>query len=94
MNGETETRKKSSEPRVVSPVPILPDAQQEQLAPERPPIPFDCFVLEAPEAAAFLKLNLSEFKRLAAAGEIPRHKTTDNRYRYYAYELLDWLLAR
>ncbi len=62
--------------------------------PERPPIPFECLVLEAPEAAAFLKLNLSEFKRLAAAGEIPRHKTTDNRYRYYAYELLDWLLAR
>jgi hypothetical protein len=63
-------------------------------APERPPIPFECLVLEAPEAAAFLKLNLSEFKRLAAGGEIPRHKTTDNRYRYYAYELLDWLLAR
>jgi len=50
--------------------------------------------MEAKEAAAFLKMSETEFRRLAAKGTIPRHRTTGGRYRYYAYELLDWLLQR
>jgi hypothetical protein len=50
--------------------------------------------MTAEKAADFLRLNHSEFKRLTAAGELPRRTTTPSRYRYYAPELTDWLLPR
>ena len=72
---------------------VIRRAPQDE-ARERPPVPWNRLVMEAKEAAAFLKMSETEFRRLAAKGTIPRHRTTGGRYRYYAYELLDWLLQR
>ena len=62
--------------------------------PERPPIPWDRIVLEEPDAARLLKLGRSTFRAKAAAGEFPRYAVTGGTYRYYAYDLIDWLIAR
>ena len=61
---------------------------------KHPFVPYNRLVMDAKEAAAFLKIAETEFRRLAASGDIPRHRTSRGRYRYYAYELLDWLLER
>ena len=50
--------------------------------------------LNADEAAAFIGMERTEFKRLAACGEIPRHAITERRFRYYAPELTDWGRSR
>lgn len=50
--------------------------------------------MKAEQAAEFLGVNHSEFKSLAAAGEIPRHSFQGKCYRYNAHELTAWLLAR
>lgn len=50
--------------------------------------------LTSEEAAEFLRMNHSEFKALAARGDIPRHELRPNRYRYHAPELTEWLLRR
>ena len=50
--------------------------------------------LNADEAAEFVGMERTEFKRLAACGEIPRHALTERRFRYYAPELTDWLRSR
>lgn len=50
--------------------------------------------MTAEQAAEFLGINHSEFKRLAAAGEIPRHSVQGRCYRYNAHELTNWLLSR
>lgn len=48
--------------------------------------------MDSKEAAEFIGMPLDEFKRIAPT--LPRHKITDRRYRYYAPELTEWLLAR
>lgn len=49
-------------------------------------------VMNAREAADFLRLPHSEFRRIAPT--LPRHRLTERRFVYYRGELLDWLLAR
>lgn len=48
--------------------------------------------MNAKEAAAFLGYSPSEFNRLAASEEIPRHKRGAG-YRYNREELSEWLLS-
>lgn len=50
--------------------------------------------MDSKEAAEFLRMNHSVFKEMAAKDEIPRHEVRPGRYRYYAPELTEWLLAR
>lgn len=49
-------------------------------------------VMNAKEAAEFLRMPESEFRRIAPA--LPRHAVTERRYVYYRGELLEWALSR
>ena len=49
-------------------------------------------VMNAKEAADFLRISESEFKRMARG--LPRHAVTDRRYIYLRSELLAWLTRR
>ncbi len=49
-------------------------------------------VMNAKEAADFLRISESEFKRMAPG--LPRHAVTERRYIYLRSELLTWLLGR
>jgi hypothetical protein len=49
--------------------------------------------MTADEAAEFLRFTPGRFRTLAACGEIPRHRISPGRFRYYAPELTEWLLA-
>jgi hypothetical protein len=60
---------------------------------ERPPVPWDRLVLEEADAARFLKMSRSAFRQRAASGEFPRYGQSGG-YRYYVYDLLDWLMDR
>ncbi len=51
-------------------------------------------VMDAKEAAQFLRLSPSEFRKLAAAGVIPRHPVNGKSYRYLRGELLEWVRRR
>ena len=51
-------------------------------------------VMDAKEAAEFLLLSPSEFRKLAAAGVIPRHPVNGKSYRYLRGELLEWVRRR
>ena len=51
-------------------------------------------IMDAKEAAAFLHLSPSEFRKLAAAGVIPRHPVNGKSYRYLRSELLEWVRRR
>ncbi len=49
-------------------------------------------LMNAREAADFLRMPYSEFRRLAPY--LPRHPVTERRYVYHRKELLDWVLTR
>jgi hypothetical protein len=49
-------------------------------------------VMDAKEAASFLRISESEFKRMAP--RLPPHAITERRYIYVRSELLAWLLRR
>jgi hypothetical protein len=49
-------------------------------------------VMDAKEAADFLRISELEFKRMAPG--LPRHAVTERRYIYLRSELLAWLLGR
>ncbi len=49
-------------------------------------------VMDAKEAADFLRISESEFKRMAP--RLPRHAVTERRYIYLRSELLAWLTGR
>lgn len=49
-------------------------------------------VMNAKEAADFLRISESEFKRIAPS--LPRHAVTERRYIYLRSELLAWLMRR
>jgi hypothetical protein len=49
-------------------------------------------VMDAKQAADFLRISESEFKRMAPG--LPRHAVTERRYIYLRSELLAWLLRR
>ena len=49
-------------------------------------------VMNAKEAAEFLRISESEFKRMATG--LPRHAVTERRYVYLRSELLAWLTGR
>ena len=51
-------------------------------------------VVDAKEAAEFLRLSPSEFRKFAAAGVIPRHPVNGKSYRYLHGELLEWVRRR
>jgi excisionase family DNA binding protein len=51
-------------------------------------------VMDAKEAAEFLRLSPSEFHKLVAAGVIPRHPVNGKSYRYLRGELLEWVRRR
>jgi excisionase family DNA binding protein len=51
-------------------------------------------VMDTKEAAEFLRLSPSEFRKLAATGVIPRHPLNGKSYRYLRGELLEWLRRR
>ncbi|HEX7169512.1 MAG TPA: hypothetical protein VF206_01690 [Rubrobacter sp.] len=61
---------------------------------ERPSVPWDRLILRESNAAAFLKMPASTFRKKAAAGEFERHPLTDGTHAYYVYDLLDWFLSR
>jgi hypothetical protein len=56
-----------------------------------PPIAWNRLVLTEAQGAEFLQMARSTFRTKAAAGEWPRY-WTGGEWRYYAYDLLDWLL--
>ena len=45
--------------------------------------------MNAVEAASFLRLSPSEFRKLAASGVIPRHPVNGKSYGYLRVELLE-----
>ena len=49
-------------------------------------------LMNAKEAADFLRMPYSEFRRLAPY--LPRHPVTERRYVYHRKELLEWVLTR
>ena len=49
-------------------------------------------LMNAREAADFLRMPYSEFRRLAPY--LPRHPVTERRYLYHRKELLEWVLTR
>jgi len=49
-------------------------------------------VMDAKQAADFLRISVSEYKRIAL--ELPRHAVTEPRYIYLRSELLAWLARR
>jgi hypothetical protein len=49
-------------------------------------------LMDAKEAAEFLRMPYSEFRRLAPY--LPRHPVTERRYVYHRKELLEWVLTR
>jgi len=49
-------------------------------------------LMNAKEAADFLRMPYSEFRRLAPY--LPRHQVTERRYVYHRKELLGWVLSR
>ena len=49
-------------------------------------------LMNANEAADFLRVPYSEFRRLAPY--LPRHPVTERRYVYHRKELLEWVLTR
>ena len=49
-------------------------------------------LMNAEEAAEFLRMPYSEFRRLAPC--LPRHPVTERRYVYHRKELLEWVLTR
>ena len=49
-------------------------------------------LMNAKEAADFLRMPNSEFRRLAPY--LPRHPVTERRYVYHRQELLEWVLTR
>ncbi len=49
-------------------------------------------LMNAKEAADFLRIPDSEFRRLAPY--LPRHSVTERRYVYHRKELLEWVLSR
>jgi hypothetical protein len=49
-------------------------------------------IMDAKEAADFLRISESEFKRLAPS--LPRHAVTERRYVYVRSELMRWLSVR
>jgi hypothetical protein len=49
-------------------------------------------LMDAKEAADFLRMPYSEFRRLAPY--LPRHLVTERRYVYHRKELLEWVLTR
>jgi Helix-turn-helix domain len=51
-------------------------------------------VMDAKQAAEFLRLSPSEFRKLAAAGVISRHPVNGKSYRYLRGELLEWVRRR
>lgn len=57
------------------------------LAVERPPE-----VMNAEEAADFLRIPYQNFRRIAQG--LPRHPVTERRYVYLRSELIEWLLSK
>lgn len=49
-------------------------------------------VMNAEEAAEFLRMPYDSFRRIAS--EVPRHRLTERRYVYLRDELRDWLMRR
>ncbi len=49
-------------------------------------------VMNAEEAADFLRIAYDSFRRLAP--ELPRHRITERRYVYFRDELREWLMRR
>ena len=49
-------------------------------------------ILDSKEAAEFLRLPYSTFKRIAPS--LPRHPVTEQRFVYHRGELVEWVLAR
>ena len=73
------------------PPPVLQPAPETR-PPERPPIPWDRLVLKEEQAAEFLKCSRSTLRKRAASGEVPRY-AVGGEWRYYVYDLLDYVLA-
>jgi hypothetical protein len=49
-------------------------------------------IMDAKQAASFLRISESEFKRMAPG--LPRHAVTERRYTYLRSELLAWPMGR
>ena len=49
-------------------------------------------LLDSKEAAEFLRLPYSTFKRIAPS--LPRHPITEQRFIYHRGELIEWVLSR
>lgn len=85
--------KRGPRPRNGRPVAVLPDLEPGETR-ERPPVAWDKLVLKEEQAAEFLKLPRTTFRKKAAAGEFVRYGVTGGTYRYYVYDLMDWLMDR
>lgn len=51
-------------------------------------------VMDAREAADFLRISYDLFKRMAGQGRFPRHAVTERNYVYLRSELLGWIASR
>ena len=64
----------------------------EEIPRERPQIPWDRIVLKEDQAAEFLKCSPQTLRKRAARGEVPRYGV-GGEWRYYVYDLLDYVLG-
>ena len=71
-----------------------PGWSPEEVLAERPPLPWNRLILNAEQAAEFLNMPEPKFRSLAASGEFVRLPYGEKSYRYYAYDLLAWALAK
>ena len=72
----------------------MPGWSPEEVHAGRPPLPWNRLILNAEQAAEFLNMPESKFRSLAASGEFVRLPYGAKSYRYYAYDLLAWALAK
>jgi hypothetical protein len=75
-----------------SPLSVLPDTERISDIRERPPVAWDRMILKEEQAAEFLKCSPQTLRKRAAAGEIPRY-AAGGEFRYYVYDLLDYVLS-
>ena len=75
-----------------APLRAVPGTEQIVDMRERPPVEWDKIVLREEQAAEFLKCAPQTLRRRAAAGVVPRY-LVGGEYRYYVYDLLDYVLS-
>ncbi len=71
----------------------MPGGQANETEYRTPPgSPLEREIMDAREAADYLRLPYDQFKRLARS--LPRHAVTERRFVYVRSEILEWVLSQ